>query len=429
MALKFIKRVYYQGKIVAYLKKNGTVLRYKLASIEEKFLTHHLRVKPNYPYQDSSELNKQIDELEAKVDDEVEKILFSNPKAKITNTTMEDALTRPSTPAVDTITERALLYDFDIFIEDMKKRKSEEDAENGITRSLHPSCKDYISTRNAIEDFEHDEQCMLYLKDITPEFITDLIDFLAEERENKDSEEYKYKTKGGLKNSTINKRLDCLAALTRNFYKNQEVTEMILKHKQYNEQGEVIRLTKDELIAFASMEFEQKSENRIKDFFVFLCLTGLRFSDLIRINLHNFVPLKNGYTLRLYTQKTIKRAEIPLTERAYEIAKKYEFSFSYYTNQAFNRMLKDLLEKYDLFGDEIAKIDLVKKGTRQRIIKRREVLSAHTGRRTFISILVEEGKAISKIMGMTGHKKETTLKIYVDRFSPDLQDTISPLNF
>ena len=92
-------------------------------------------------------------------------------------------------------------------------------------------------------------------------------------------------------------------------------------------------------------------------------------------------------------------------------------------------MLKELLEKYDLFGDELTKIDLVKKGIRKSVIKRRDVISAHTGRRTFISILVEEGINISRIMAMTGHKKETTLKIYVDRFSPNLKESILPLNF
>jgi hypothetical protein len=53
MALKLIKRMYYQGKVVAYLKKNNSILRYKLAMIEEKYLTTKYRVKPGYPFEDS----------------------------------------------------------------------------------------------------------------------------------------------------------------------------------------------------------------------------------------------------------------------------------------------------------------------------------------------------------------------------------------
>ena len=429
MALRFIKRMYYQGKVVAYLKKNGSVLRYKLASIEERYLTSLYRVKPYYPLANADELNKEIDSLEEKIDETVGKILYANPKAKITNAIIDEAFAQTPKIEEEEETERALLYDFNIYINEMKARKAEEDRERGIERNLHPSCKDYISTMNALADYEYDFQFILYTSDITPEFIDDFVDYLAEDREDKTSSGYKYKTQGGLKNSTINKRLDCLASLTRNYYKNHELTEMILQHKQYNEQGEVIRLNKDELMEFASMEFNSETENRIKDFFVFLCLTGLRFSDFIKINKLNFRPNKECCSLLLFTQKTQKRAEIPLTPRAYEIARKYKFSFSYYTNQAFNRMLKELLDKYDLFGDELTKIDLVKKGIRRRVIKRRDVISAHTGRRTFISILVEEGVNISRIMAMTGHKKETTLKIYVDRFSPNLKESILPLNF
>lgn len=68
MALKLIKRMYYQGKIVAYLKKNNSILRYKLAMIEEKYLTTKYRVKPGYPFEDSELLNQKIDELEERVD-------------------------------------------------------------------------------------------------------------------------------------------------------------------------------------------------------------------------------------------------------------------------------------------------------------------------------------------------------------------------
>ena len=429
MALKFVKRMYYQGKVVAYFKKNSSVLRYKLLSIEERYLTSLNRVKPLYPLANADKLNKEIDDLEEKIDKAVEKILYDNPKAKITNTVIDEALAQ--TPNVDDVAEveSVLLYDFNIYINEMKERKAEEDRERGIERSLHPSCKDFISTMNALADYENDNQSILYTSDITPEFVDEFVDYLAEEREQSSSTEYKYKTKGGLKNSTINKRLDCLASLTRNYYKNHELAEMILQHKQYNEQGEVIRLNKEELMEFASMEFETEAENRIKEFFVFLCLTGLRFSDFIRINKLNFRPNKECCSLLLFTQKTQKRAEIPLTPRAYEIARKYKFSFNYYTNQAFNRMLKEILEKYDLFSDELIQIDLVKKAIRRRIVKRRDVISAHTGRRTFISILVEEGINISRIMAMTGHKKETTLKIYVDRFSPKLKESILPLNF
>ena len=99
MALKFVKRMYYQGKVVAYFKKNSSVLRYKLLSIEERYLTSLNRVKPLYPLANADKLNKEIDDLEEKIDKAVEKILYDNPKAKITNTVIDEALAQ--TPNVD----------------------------------------------------------------------------------------------------------------------------------------------------------------------------------------------------------------------------------------------------------------------------------------------------------------------------------------
>ena len=99
MALKFVKRMYYQGKVVAYFKKNSSVLRYKLLSIEERYLTSLNRVKPSYPLANADKLNKEIDDLEEKIDKAVEKILYDNPKAKITNAVIDEALAQ--TPKVD----------------------------------------------------------------------------------------------------------------------------------------------------------------------------------------------------------------------------------------------------------------------------------------------------------------------------------------
>lgn len=115
--------------------------------------------------------------------------------------------------------------------------------------------------------------------------------------------------------------------------------------------------------------------------------------------------------------------------KAYDLAMKYEFRFDYYTNQAFNRQLKDLLERYHKFEDEIVEYRQVKERVMQTVMMRREKISAHTGRRTFISILVEMGTSIPRIMAMTGHTKKSTLKIYVDKFSPHLREAISPLEF
>ena len=80
MAIVNIKRQYYQGKLIAYMKKNESVLRYRLCRIEEKYLTSNYRIKPNNPLGNYNELNKGIDELERKIDITISKLLAENPK-------------------------------------------------------------------------------------------------------------------------------------------------------------------------------------------------------------------------------------------------------------------------------------------------------------------------------------------------------------
>lgn len=91
MALKYVDRVYYQGKVCSYFKKNNTILRYKLLKIEKRYLTAKTyRVKDTYPLQDYNVVNSQIDELESRVDDAVGRILFENPKSRITSSAIDE---------------------------------------------------------------------------------------------------------------------------------------------------------------------------------------------------------------------------------------------------------------------------------------------------------------------------------------------------
>ena len=192
MAIVNIKRQYYQGKLIAYMKKNESVLRYRLCRIEEKYLTSNYRIKPNNPLGNYNELNKGIDELERKIDITISKLLAENPKLKITNKVLDDAfnLEEHINDSVDENEgKQILLYDFDQYINKKREEKRKEDLEKGIERKLHPTIKDYISTRNSIDDYEPSTNQMLYLNDVTEDFLLEYIDFLIDEKTNKEFEE------------------------------------------------------------------------------------------------------------------------------------------------------------------------------------------------------------------------------------------------
>jgi hypothetical protein len=103
MAIEHIKRRYFQGKVVAYMKKNETILRYKLLKIEKRYLTPTFRVKPNYPTTDPKILNQEMDNLEEKVDGIISRILYKDPSARITSKTIDNTLLLQNLPSDDSV--------------------------------------------------------------------------------------------------------------------------------------------------------------------------------------------------------------------------------------------------------------------------------------------------------------------------------------
>lgn len=447
MALEFTKRCYYKGKLVAYIKKNDGIVRYKLAKIPQSALTPTMRVKSTYSAVNPTLLNKEIDEIEEKVENAIKKLLYSNPKLKLSNQVIDTFLTmegnKDISPLADSMQqkkEKILVRDFQTFIAEKNSEKRQEDLDRGLDRKLHPTMKDYISSLHCLEDFEIYKGQYYVFEDVNETFISELIEFL--QIDHSDLEDIEngliFKTKGNLANKSLNKRLQCISTFIRVFYRQEPTAEMkaiMVGRCQLEEHNspEVIRITKEELEDLAKMPLVDAEEERIRDFFVILCLTGLRFSDFRNLTAKNIVHdiCKDGtyFKIVLYTQKTIKFAEIPLSKRAKALIDKYDTDFKIYSNQVFNRNLKSFFRKHSLFEDNQIKHKFIGKKLIEMSLKRRELLSAHSGRRTFISILVEEGIAIQRIMNMTGHTSERKLRVYIDRFSKKSLDDISPLDF
>ena len=429
MALKYVTRIYYQGKVTAYFKKNGAVLRYKLYKIDESYLTKKYRVKDSYTLQNPDDINDQIDELEEKVDNAIATILYNNPKASIKNKDIDEYFASRKEQALTAETDKALLADFRNFNAQKERELHKRDIKNGETRKKHPTIKDYISAANAIEDYEYDTKAQLYLSDITEDFVSDFCEWLADE--HIDTPEHKYKCKGNMVNKTINKRLENLSAFIRAYYKDDAIAEMIMDGRLGDDkQTRVIALTLDEVKELYNRELKNPNHCKVRDYFVFLCLTGLRFGDLTLLTEANFLDQRDGtYKLFYISHKTKVDVEFELTSKAQEIAERYEFRFNEYTNQGFNRALGEMLENEHLYEDEISVIRNVLEKKIPKKMYRRKKISAHTARRTFISCLIAKGVPPYQVMSMSGHKKFSTMEIYVMKFSPEMLGATQKLEF
>jgi site-specific recombinase XerD len=150
------------------------------------------------------------------------------------------------------------------------------------------------------------------------------------------------------------------------------------------------------------MEFQSPFErlNKVRDFFVFSCFTGLAYIDVKQLRRCEIEHNEGNYWIRTRRQKTGARANIPLLNIPMEIIRKYsilealqqeDLVLPMPSNQKINAYLKELA---DLCG----------------ITK---TLSFHIARHTFATtVTMMNGVPIETVSKMLGHKNITSTQHY-----------------
>lgn len=172
-----------------------------------------------------------------------------------------------------------------------------------------------------------------------------------------------------------------------------------------------IVLTKDEVLKLIHYAPKTNSESKVKDLFLILIFTGLRFGDAVRIN-RSWI---RGEFLFINTQKTGEKVSIPLHPKLTEVLGKYEYDLTplRISNQKFNDYVKELCKEAGI-TDQI-EIVRFEKGIKQYLtFPKYKLIASHTGRRTFITNSILAGIPLPVIQKITGHRKLTTLQKYVD---------------
>ncbi len=182
------------------------------------------------------------------------------------------------------------------------------------------------------------------------------------------------------------------------------------------EDNEVIFITKDEMDTLYNLKLDNERLERVRDVFVFQCLSGQRYSDIENISREDIKGNDiEGYAWHLRTQKTHQILEIPLEYYAPAILAKYidyPQPLPVISNQKMNKYLKELCEKAGI--NEPIKIIKYKSGNRIESIKPKfETIGTHTARRTCVSVLSELGVPADVIMSITGHTTYRMMQKYL----------------
>ena len=275
-----------------------------------------------------------------------------------------------------------------------------------------PSTYDYKALQTALISYQTSKNIILKFENIdSVEFLVDFRNYLSD---NHTIEDFK----GGLNDNTIYKRFINLKTFLKYL---EEKGLYTFKHSTFDfklqkYENEIIALSKADIKEIMNIKTLNESHQRVIDLFIFNCFAGLRFSDLKTLKPSDFVVDEEGdYYLIKENQKTGIIAQIPVNQTALNILKKYNFQLPSMSNFYFNDTLHSILKSHELFNETLIKKKRNLKTNNDFEILKRDCISSHTCRRTFITLSINANVPLNTIMKASGHRNLSTLQKYAKK--------------
>lgn len=182
--------------------------------------------------------------------------------------------------------------------------------------------------------------------------------------------------------------------------------------KILTEETQDIYLDETELTALWNVALNNRM-SVVRDWFILDCYTGLRISDLMNLSKRN---LSKGF-ITIANEKTDDKVVIPVHQRVKEILKRWKGFPPKVSDQEMNRIIKKVAEKARI--NKRVLFTITKGGKRvDHYLKKWELVSNHTARRSFITNLRKSGVPDSIVMKLAGIRSNVTLQRY-DKIGPD----------
>lgn len=170
-----------------------------------------------------------------------------------------------------------------------------------------------------------------------------------------------------------------------------------------------VALTIEDIEKLLNHEFESKKLERVRDIFVFACVTGMRFGELSLITKSNVTDSEILLKEDKDTNKVARN--IPLTTISKFLLSKYDYKLPLIANQKQNKYIKDVFKELD-YKHKIQKVTTKGKENIKEDLFFYDRISTHTARRTFITMMKRQGKSDKLIASITGHTDMKTLNQY-----------------
>jgi len=288
------------------------------------------------------------------------------------------------------------------------------------------TAKGYRSLLTHFNDFERSRGFSVELKNIDFLFMQSFYNYLIG-------------TKKHL-NVTAERQISKLKAIIN--YARKQGLEVSSSYRDYTikkEEMEVIALNETEFQNIVKLDLTAKKViklddtetsktvsyatlDKARDIFIFSCMTGLRYSDLSALKREN---IKNDF-ITLIVTKTKTPQQIPLMSKAKEVLSKYAELITplpVISNQKLNIYIK-LVAKLANVTEPIQ----IKRWSGKKEISntypKHDLISVHTGRKTFVTLSLAKGMNTELIMNITGHKSYPSFKRYLNITRTQTKDAL-----
>lgn len=178
----------------------------------------------------------------------------------------------------------------------------------------------------------------------------------------------------------------------------------------FNEEVDNIYLDENELQILKDADLKSSPHlDRVRDWFLLLAWTGCRFSDLEKIAR---TDIKDGF-ITFRQQKTNAKVTIPLHPVVLEVLEKYNYVMpNSISNQKFNDFVKEAAKLAEIDSPEV--ITKTIGGVLKSVtMPKYDLITSHTGRRSFCTNMYKRGLPTLMIMSISGHKTEKSFLKYI----------------
>lgn len=269
--------------------------------------------------------------------------------------------------------------------------------------------KRYINIKNTLKDFEKNRNYKLTFNTITDKFYTEFTDFCMNEKNHINNT---FSRNVGLLKTFLFWALENKYTYKADFIKFKKKPRVITNQ---------IALSKEDIQELLKAELDCERLERVRDVFVFSCVTGMRFGELKLISKNNIT--ENTLLLKEEKESTKVSRHIPLNQIAMYLLRKYNYKLPLITNQKHNDYLKEIFKKIG-YTHDVERTSTRGKEVIREIMPFYDRISSHTARRTFITMMKRKGKSDKLIAKISGHKDMKTLNQYYQVSNNETQEAV-----